>query len=102
MSSKFEVDLAELDRIVARLSGLAGFLHDHLNELDIKVKTLQSGGSWESTAASAYNDAHSQWLASAKEFADGVAAMSDAAKKAHGRYTTAIGTNRRTLQSGQA
>ena len=101
MSSKFEVDLDELDKIVTRLSGLASFLHDHLNELDSKVKALQNGGSWESDAASAYAGAHTQWLSAAREFADGVAAMSDAAQKAHGRYTSAVDVNRRMLQSGQ-
>jgi WXG100 family type VII secretion target len=101
VSSKFTVDLEQLDRIVARLTGLAGFLHEHLDELDHQVKTL-SGGSWESAAASAYRDAHTQWLASAKEFADGVAAVSDAAKEAHGRYADAVTTNRRMLQTGQA
>lgn len=95
------MDLEQLDRIVARLNGLAEFLHDHLNELDRKVQAL-SGGSWESKASSAYNSAHTAWLASAREFADGVAAVSDSAQKAHGRYTNAVDVNRRILQSGQA
>lgn len=101
MSSEFTVDLDQLDRIVSQLSGLAGFLHEHLDELDRKVKSL-SAGSWESAAATAYSNAHNEWLTSAKEFASGVAEMSDAARKAHGRYTTAVGTNRRILESGQS
>jgi WXG100 family type VII secretion target len=101
VSSEFTVDLDQLDRIVSQLSGLAGFLQEHLNELDRRVKHL-STGSWESAAATAYSDAHTRWLASAKEFASGVAEMSDAAKKAHSRYTSAIGTNRRILESGQS
>jgi WXG100 family type VII secretion target len=101
MSSKFTVDLEELDKIVARLSGLAGFLHDHLDELDRRVAAL-SGGSWDSAAARAYADAHARWLSSAREFADGVAKISDAAQQAHGRYTTAISTNHGILRSGQA
>ncbi|WP_067674290.1 WXG100 family type VII secretion target [Nocardia miyunensis] len=100
MSSEFTVDLDQLDRIVGQLSGLSGFLREHLDELDRKVKTL-STGSWESAAAAAYSDAHTQWLSSAKELAEGISEMSDAAKKAHGRYTTAIDTNRRILESGQ-
>ncbi|MFE9325685.1 WXG100 family type VII secretion target [Nocardia sp. NPDC052278] len=100
MSSQFSVDLDQLDRIVSRLNGLAGFLHDHLDELDHKVAALHNG-SWESTAASAYADAHNQWLTAAREFAEGVASMSDAAQKAHGRYTRAIDVNQRMLQSGQ-
>jgi WXG100 family type VII secretion target len=61
MSSQFSVNLDQLDQIVSRLNGLAGFLHDHLDELDHKVAALQAG-SWESAAASAYTDAHTQWL----------------------------------------
>ncbi|MCM6776052.1 WXG100 family type VII secretion target [Nocardia sp. CDC159] len=100
MSSQFAVDLDRLDQIVSRLNGLAGFLHDHLEELDRRVNALRNG-SWESAAAAAYAQTHAQWLAAAREFAEGVAAMSDAAHKAHGRYTQAIDINRRMLQSGQ-
>ena len=77
MSSEFTVDLDQLDRIVTQLSGLAGFLREHLDELDRKVETL-AADSWESSAATAYSEAHARWLASAKEFTDGVAEMSDA------------------------
>ncbi|WP_225731090.1 MULTISPECIES: WXG100 family type VII secretion target [unclassified Nocardia] len=100
MSSEFSVDLDQLDQIVSRLNGLAGFLRDHLDELDRKVATLRRG-SWESAAANAYSEAHTQWLTAAREFADGVAAMSAAAQQAHGRYTRAVDVNRRMLESGQ-
>ncbi|WP_433523021.1 WXG100 family type VII secretion target [Nocardia pseudovaccinii] len=99
MSSQFSVDLDQLDQIVSRLNGLAGSLHDHLDELDHKVAALHSG-SWESAAASAYAEAHSQWLAAAREFAEGVAAVSDAACKAHTRYSTAADVNKQMLQGG--
>ncbi|WP_063038899.1 WXG100 family type VII secretion target [Nocardia pseudovaccinii] len=99
MSSQFSVDLDQLDQIVSRLNGLAGFSHNHLDELDHKVAALHSG-SWESAAASAYAEAHSQWLAAAREFAEGVAAVSDAAHKAHTRYSTAAETNKQMLQGG--
>ncbi len=75
-------------------------MHDHLDELDRRVQTL-SGGGWDGAAASAYHDAHAQWLSSAREFADGVAKVSDAANKARGRYTGAVDVNRRILRSGQ-
>ncbi|WP_216893817.1 WXG100 family type VII secretion target [Nocardia alni] len=100
MSSRFSVELEQLDRIVARLNDLAGFVHDHLDELDRRVQTLSSDG-WDGVAASAYRDAHARWLASAREFADGIATAGDAAKKAHGRYTGAVDVNRRILRSGQ-
>jgi WXG100 family type VII secretion target len=92
MSSEFSVNLDQLDQVVSRLNGLAGFLRDHLQELDRKVANL-TNGSWESVAATAYADAHAQWAASAKEFADGVAAMSDTGRLAHNSYTAAISLN---------
>lgn len=99
MSSEFSVDLEHLDQIVARLSGLAGFIADHLDEIDDKVATVQ-GSAWESVAAQAYADAHRQWANGAREFAEGIRDMSDAARKAHERYTRAIELNHRMLSGG--
>ncbi|MFJ1459612.1 WXG100 family type VII secretion target [Nocardia wallacei] len=96
MSSEFSVNLDHLDDVVARLNGLVGFLRDHLDGLDQKVGSLH--GAWESVAAQAYNDAHRDWATSAQEFVDGVAEMTDAARKAHGRYTRAIDLNQRMLR----
>ncbi|WP_040782108.1 WXG100 family type VII secretion target [Nocardia pneumoniae] len=100
MSSQFSVDLDHLDQIVARLSGLAGFIADHLDEIDDKVATLQGSG-WESVAAQAYADAHRQWATGAREFAEGIRDMSDAARTAHEDYTYAIELNRKMLRGGQ-
>ncbi|MGY4102493.1 WXG100 family type VII secretion target [Nocardia sp. R16R-3T] len=92
MSSEFSVDLDHLDEIVARLSGLAGFISDHLDEIDNRVATVVGGG-WEGVAAQAYSEAHTQWVTGAREFVEGVRDMSDAAKVAHARYTRAVDTN---------
>jgi WXG100 family type VII secretion target len=97
--SEFSVNLDDLDQIVTRLSGLAGFITEHLDDIDDKVATL-TGTGWESIAAQAYSDAHRQWLTGAREFADGVREMSDAARKAHTRYSTAADINKQMLQSG--
>ncbi|MFD6158948.1 WXG100 family type VII secretion target [Nocardia sp. NPDC060256] len=99
MSSEFSVDLEHLDQIVSRLSGLAGFVADHLDEIDDRVAALHGTG-WESVAAQAYADAHRQWATGAREFVEGVREMSDAAKQAHGRYTRAIELNSKMLQGG--
>ena len=99
MSSEFSVDLEHLDQIVSRLSGLAGFVGDHLDEINRQVAGLRANG-WSSTASDAYTDAHSQWSAGAREFAEGVRTMSDAAGTAHERYTRAIGINRIMLSGG--
>ncbi|MFI2284000.1 WXG100 family type VII secretion target [Nocardia beijingensis] len=97
--SEFSVNLDDLDQIVTRLSGLAGFINEHLDEIDDKITTLVGTG-WESVAALTYSDAHRQWMIGAREFADGVREMSDAARKAHTRYSTAADINRQMLQGG--
>ncbi|MVU81112.1 WXG100 family type VII secretion target [Nocardia sp. ET3-3] len=92
MTSEFSVNLEQLDQVVSQLGKLADFLRNHLDELDQKAESL-TGGSWESAAASAYTEAHNQWSTSAKEFADGVADTSEAARLAHSSYTTVISLN---------
>ncbi|WP_063065059.1 WXG100 family type VII secretion target [Nocardia violaceofusca] len=100
MASQFSVDLDHLDQIVTRLSGLAGFIGDHLTDIGQRVASLQGTG-WEGVAARAYDDAHSEWISGAEELVDGVREMSDAAREAHAAYTRALELNRRMLQSGQ-
>ncbi|WP_328400407.1 WXG100 family type VII secretion target [Nocardia sp. NBC_00403] len=85
MSSEFKVDLDHLDEIVARLSGLAGFIGEHLDEIDDRVATL-TGSGWESVAAQAYSEAHTQCVAGAREFVESMRDMSDAARAAHARF----------------
>ncbi|WP_227983181.1 WXG100 family type VII secretion target [Nocardia spumae] len=100
MGSQFSVDLDHLDQIVSRLSGLAGFIADHLTDIEQRVAALQGTG-WEGVAARAYDDAHREWISGARELVDGVREMSDSAKQAHTAYTRALDLNGRMLQSGQ-
>ena len=95
MNSEFTVDVERLDNLVARLSGLAGYLTEQLDLIDDKVATLD--GAWETVAANAYRDAHRLWSTGAREFATGLADISDAARTAHTRYTTAAEVNRKML-----
>ncbi|MEV5834253.1 WXG100 family type VII secretion target [Nocardia sp. NPDC052112] len=97
--SEFSVNLDDLDRIVARLSGLAGFISDHLDDIDAEVAAL-TGTDWESVAAQAYSEAHQQWMTGAREFAEGIREISDAARKAHTRYSSAADVNKQMLQGG--
>ncbi|MFQ6393163.1 WXG100 family type VII secretion target [Nocardia sp. KC 131] len=92
MTDEFHVDLDHLDQLVAKLSGLVGFLGDHLAELDHKVADLHTGR-WDGIAAAAYADSHREWATRAQEYAEGVAEMSDAAERAHGHYTEAATLN---------
>ncbi|MFF5036631.1 WXG100 family type VII secretion target [Nocardia salmonicida] len=95
--AEFTVDLDQLDNLVTRLVGLAGFVGDHLDDIDDKVAGLLGTG-WESVAAEAYQAAHQQWVAGARDFADGIRTMSDAAKAAHGHYGTAQSANSRMFR----
>lgn len=99
MSSEFSVDLERLEQLVARLTALAGYLTENLDALDEKVATL-AGTGWEGVAAQAYSDAHARWVAGAREFAEGVADMSDGVKAAHSRYSRAIDLNYKMLSGG--
>ncbi|KAA8884300.1 WXG100 family type VII secretion target [Nocardia colli] len=99
MTDQFTVDLQELEQIIARLSGLAGFIAEHLDEIDDKIATLRGTG-WEGVAAQAYSEAHEQWIEGAREFTDGIRDMSDAAKSAHTAYTEAADTNTKMMRSG--
>ncbi|MGY5207580.1 WXG100 family type VII secretion target [Nocardia gipuzkoensis] len=98
-SSQFSVDLDHLDEIVARLSGLSGFISERLDGIDDKVAGL-TGTGWESAAAQAYAQAHREWAAGARDFVDGIRDITDAARKAHERYSHAINLNYKMLTGG--
>ncbi|WP_280398674.1 WXG100 family type VII secretion target [Nocardia carnea] len=98
MSTEFAVDIERLDNLIARLSNLAGYLTEQLDLIDDKVATLD--GAWETLAANAYRDAHRLWSTGAREFATGLADISDAARTAHTRYTTAAQVNKKMLEGG--
>jgi WXG100 family type VII secretion target len=95
---RFAVDLDHLDRVVARLTGLTGFLNDTFDAIDRQVKTLHSG-SWDGAAARTHAEAHRAWLGAAQEFAQGVADVTAAAKQAHARYTEGVDVNTRMVKS---
>lgn len=99
MTSEFSVDLDHLDEIVSRLSGLAGFIADGLDEIEKRVVALLENG-WEGAASSAYSEAHQQWIVGAREFAEGLQQMVDAARSAHTGYSSAAEANLRMLQGG--
>lgn len=96
MSTELTVDLDRLDDIVSRLKSLAGYIHENLDHLDDDVAGLP--GIWKSIGAQAYTDAHRRWAPDAREFADGVAGMRDAAQAAHRRYTRVIDVNGRMVR----
>lgn len=92
MSGEFAFDFDEIEQLVARLSGLAGFIDEHLDEIDRRVAVIAESG-WGGRAADAYQVAHQQWVSGAREFATGIHEMSDAAGIAHDSYTRAMEAN---------
>ncbi|MFI5716480.1 WXG100 family type VII secretion target [Nocardia sp. NPDC051750] len=98
MKSEFTVDLERLDGIAVRLANLATYITEQLDLIDDKVAGLD--GAWEAVAAAAYRDVHQLWSTGAREFATGMNEMSDAAREAHDRYTSAIEFNRKLLGDG--
>ncbi len=96
MTDEFGVDLEHLDQVVARLRNLTGFLTDTFDEIDRRVHTLRDS-SWDGLAAHAYTEAHTQWIAGAREFTRGVTDATEAARAAHGHYTQAVDINGRML-----
>ncbi|WP_181725310.1 WXG100 family type VII secretion target [Nocardia gipuzkoensis] len=93
MSSRFTVDIDQLEQVTTQLTGLAGFIEDQLDGLDSRVAAILSG-SWNGVAAEAFGDAHSQWMAAAKELVDSIRTSSSAARQARDRYVTAADLNR--------
>ena len=90
--SDFSVDLNELDAVVSKLNGLTGFCSDTFDEIARRVKALNSG-SGNGVAADAFTTAHAEWGDGAREFAEGTADLSDAARQAHTSYTESVQVN---------
>ncbi|WP_054815511.1 WXG100 family type VII secretion target [Nocardia arizonensis] len=89
MTAEFSVDVDHLDQVVGRLTGLIGFVSDHLDELGARVSTLMQSGEWTGAAAAAYNVTHEEWMTGARELLEGLTQMQQAAKTAHAAYTDA-------------
>ncbi|WP_227837499.1 WXG100 family type VII secretion target [Nocardia aurantia] len=90
------VDLERLDDIVARLSGLAGFITEKLDAIDNAVASF-GPGVWNSDAAEAYQNAHRRWATDARDFAEGVQTAHEAARLAHEKVRRAVELNGRML-----
>ncbi|MEU4813739.1 WXG100 family type VII secretion target [Nocardia fluminea] len=99
MTDSFSVDLDQVEQIIARLAGLAGFIADHVDQIDDKAAATLAGTGWEGFAAQAYDTLQQQWSTGAREFVDGILNMSEAATAAHNSYTDAGAVNTRLFRS---
>jgi WXG100 family type VII secretion target len=98
MTSKFEFDLDEIDRVTAAVRGLGGFVTDLLESLDAQVGQLIADGKWSGYAADAYAEEHRDWTVAVRDIVDGLKHMEDAARTAHESYSTAMEANRRMTE----
>ncbi|MBH0781425.1 WXG100 family type VII secretion target [Nocardia bovistercoris] len=98
MSAEFSVDLAHLDQLIARLAGLSGFVSEYLENLNSLVSSLLASGEWSGVAASAYTDAHEEWVVGAREMAEGLTLIHNSARVAHAAYADAESMNLRMVR----
>ncbi|ORI21108.1 WXG100 family type VII secretion target [Rhodococcus sp. 1168] len=98
MSTPFRVELDDLDDLIARINGLAGFIRDELDELDRRAAALIGPG-WEGPAAHAYADSHNQWSYAASAFVEHVHRMEALTRKAHDGYLSATDMNTHMLRT---
>jgi WXG100 family type VII secretion target len=96
----YRVDLTELEAAGDRLGNLIGFLEDCLDQIEMRVGVLRQG--WSGDAATAYDDAHAEWLDGVGDMKDGLLRMREAARTAHTNYTNAVATNVAMLGRGAA
>ncbi|WP_327147349.1 WXG100 family type VII secretion target [Nocardia sp. NBC_01329] len=96
----YRVNLTELEAAGDRLGNLIGFLEDCLDQIEKRVGVLRQG--WSGEAATAYDDAHADWLTGVQDMKDGLLRMQEAARTAHTNYTSAAQTNVAMLGRGPA
>ncbi|MBF6357179.1 WXG100 family type VII secretion target [Nocardia higoensis] len=91
----FSVDLDKLDELAARMRGYKAAVADRLTELEAKAREVE--GVWVGTAAMAYREAHSEWVAGVIDMQDGLEILEVAVKTAHDSYTAAATQTLRIL-----
>ncbi|MBH0776130.1 WXG100 family type VII secretion target [Nocardia bovistercoris] len=91
----FSVDLDQLDDLAARMRGYADAVAERLSELEQKAKEAEAV--WAGSAAVAYRQAHTEWVAGVTDMREGLAALEAAVKTAHTGYTDAVTEGRRIL-----
>ncbi|WP_315773424.1 WXG100 family type VII secretion target [Rhodococcoides kroppenstedtii] len=91
--SAFRVELDPLMEVVSRLQAVAESADRRLAEVDARVAHL--GSAWTGDAAAAHRRAHDAAAAGAREMAEGLAVMAEAARSAHSAYSAAVTANLR-------
>ncbi|WP_405498326.1 WXG100 family type VII secretion target [Nocardia sp. NBC_00511] len=91
----FSVDLEELDNLAIRIKGFADFVGARLDEIEQRKKQVDA--KWDSAAAAAYAEAHSEWLRGATDIHEGLTAFQNAVTRVHQAHVGAAAANSQIL-----
>jgi WXG100 family type VII secretion target len=89
----FRVDLDQLDALVTLMQNRSATIEAAVEALDARIAALHDV--WTGAAAAAQLAAHEQWREGAGQMREGLDAMREAARTAHGNYAAAVGANQR-------
>jgi WXG100 family type VII secretion target len=89
----FKVDLDALDETIALMEARSARMATALDTLDGHIAKLHDV--WTGGAAAAQLAAHEQWREGARQMREGLDAMREAARTAHGNYSSAVAANQR-------
>lgn len=95
----YTVDLDLLDQRIAQLVAFERSLDRNLAALEKTVSELHD--TWSGLAARAQRDAHTKWMAGAREMRTALAGLREAARVAHTNYHGAAAANLTMWESTQ-
>lgn len=90
-ANKFTIDAAELDSVIADVEGTEAALQSLTDDLERQIADLQSV--WEGLAADAQQAAQREWNQGMLDMRTALSDLREAARQAHGNYTSAATTN---------
>lgn len=91
MTSRFSVDLDQLDSVVERMGAFDRALGDQLQKLDARMERLHT--TWSGDTALAQRQTHDEWMRAARSMRQAQATMRGIAETAHGNYQAAVAAN---------
>jgi WXG100 family type VII secretion target len=91
VTTRFAVDLGQLDEVIGRLR----LHHEHLDSIDARltVAVRRLHDDWSGVAADAHTDVHAQWDAGFAAMRSALTGMRAAAEVARDNYHAAVEAN---------
>jgi len=90
--TRFAVDLAELEAMVAELARCEAELTEARSDVDRVAAELRQR--WDGAAAAAHQDSQREWAAGDAAMRDALTRLRDVLALAHENYTAAVSANR--------